>query len=581
MIDRAAYDIDWQLFYFLRPEWLWLFIPLFVIILLILLTNKEKNKWKKLIAPHLRPFVFTKANRSAIIIPLLLLTIASSLMIISIAGPAWKRKNIPGAKAEAVLYIALDMSRSMMATDIQPNRLERAKFKIKDLLDSNPGTRTGLMVFAGTAHQVISICEDYNLILHQIESLTPYIMPTAGSNFQYAFEQIDTVMNRIEAPSTLLFITDELDETKATYLTQFADNSPHRIELMSLATPNGAKVPGWRKGTYFKKDDGEYYISARNDQLLSQLALHPKITTTPLTLDKTDVEGIASRIKSKLIFTRAEEESEEEWTDMGFPLAIVVAFLVALWFRKGFMVQLMLLFVCLSCDQINSWDDLWYTKDYQAQQLYNDSLFAESSERFESLFHKGVAAYKSGDLESAIYFFESDSLNPQSQYNLGLSYAQLGYYDEALSVFEQVASDNPEFELVKQQLDLTKQMILQMDSLTRLTGEPKKKFPLKKDKDEPLEERQASGKDEELTSDTEVDSLPESGKRVTDNQVTGIRKAEELTEVPENFDASQGNQVQDILLREISADPSEFLKRKFEYQFKKYYKDRYVQGEYW
>jgi len=581
MIDRDFFDIDWQLFHFLRPEWLWLFAPLLIVLILTLLSNKEKSNWKKLIAPHLRPHVFSRGNRSAIVFPLIFLFAAGSLITMAIAGPTWKRTEIPGAKSTAVLYIALDMSRSMMATDIQPTRLERAKFKIKDLLEANPRARTGLMVFAGTAHPVISICEDYHLILHQIESLTPYIMPRAGSNFGYAFDLIDTVMSRIEAPSTLLLITDELDESKTAYLRKFVNETPHRIELMVVATPAGAKVPGWQRGTYFENEQGKHHISARNDALINRLTQHPKISATPLTLDDSDVEGIADRVSKSLVFKKAGAQSEEEWQDMGYFLVLPILLIVAFWFRKGFMVQLAMGAILLGCAPIESWDDLWYSGDFQGQKLYDDGLYQQSADQFESFFHKGVAMYKSGDIESAIYFFEQDSLDARSQYNLGLSYAQLGYYDQALNSFEQAATLDPQLKQARQNITRTRQQMLKTDSLARLTGEPKRKFISKNDKDQRLKERQAKGKDEELTSDTEVEELPESGDRVTDMQETGIRKAEELTEVPDDFDPQQGVQAQDILLREISADPSEFLKRKFEYQFKKYYKDNYVQEEYW
>ncbi|MGL1889470.1 MAG: VWA domain-containing protein [Reichenbachiella sp.] len=581
-IDWQSYRIDWDLFHFLRPEWLWLFIPMLVVILIVIISNRGKNAWKKIIAPHLRSYMFTKENKGAVVYPLLFMMLSFTFMILSATGPTWKRVEVPGAKTEAVLYIALDMSRSMTATDVQPNRLERAKFKIKDLLEAKPKARTGLMVFAGTAHPVISVCEDYNLILNQIESLTPYIMPRAGSNYQYAFDLIDTVMSRVEAPSTLLFITDEIDESKAQYFINFVEQYPHRIELMSLATSQGSKVPGWRKGTFFKEASGEYHISARNDIVMNQLAQHPKITMTPLTLDKSDVEGIAERVSKKLIFKKAEEESEEEWVDMGYYLLIPIGVLMLLWFRKGFMIQLVLLLMVMACDHVKTWEDLWYSQDYQGQLLYNDSSYQASADQFESLFHKGVAMYKSGDVESAINIFEQDSLNSNSQYNLGVSYAEMGYYDQAMESFQLAADLDPGMKGLNEVIDLTNQRIMTTDSLAKLTGEPKKKLPKTNKKDEPLEERSAAGKDEELTSDTETDELPQSGKRVTDTQETGIRKAEELTEVPKDFDASQNqNQVQDILLREISADPSEFLKRKFEYQFKKYYQDDYVQGENW
>lgn len=580
MIEGLDFHIDWELFHFLRPEWLWAFIPLVIILFFVIISNKENSAWKMLVAPHLRPYVFTKSNRSAIVYPVMMMLLVATIMILSAAGPTWERTEVPGAKSEAVLFIALDISRSMMAEDVQPNRLERAKFKINDLLEANPRSRAGLMVFAGTAHPVISICEDYNLIQHQIESLTPGIMPRAGSNFQNAFDLIDTVMRRIEAPSTLLFITDELDDEKAQFFTQFVEQGVHRVELMSVATPQGAQVPGWQRGIFFKNQQGEFHISARNDQVLNRLAQHAKISVTPLTLDKSDVEGIAERISENLIFKKADVESEEEWQDMGYYLVVIVLFFMALWFRKGYMIQLSLLFILFGCSQVNSWEDLWYTRDYQGQILYNDRLYTQSADQFDDYFRKGVALYKSGDIESAIYFFQQDSTNAQSAYNLGLSYAELGYYDQALESFKQAADLDPEMKQISKSIETTEQQIVESDSLAKLTGETKKKFTAAED-DQPLNERRAKGKDEELTSDTEVDELPQSGDRVTDEQETGIRKAEEMTEVPEDFQAGQGQEVQDILLRKISADPSEFLKRKFEYQFKKYYQDSYVQGENW
>ncbi len=581
MISREIFDIDWQVLFFLRSEWLWGFVPLVVILALALLSNREKSSWKKQIAPHLRPHVFSQSSRSALYGPILGMLLFGSIVIVAASGPTWKKVDIPGAKSEAVLYIAMDMSRSMTANDIAPNRLERAKYKLRDLLEANPKARTGLMVFAGTAHPVISICEDYNLILNQIEGLTPYIMPRAGSNFQYAFDLIDTVMNRIEAPSTLLLISDELDETKAQYLFDFVENGPHRIELMMVSTAEGSKVPGWRTGTFFQTSEGRDYISYRNDALLGQLRKHPKISYTPLTLDKSDVQGIADRVGKNLVFRKDNEKSDEEWQDMGYYLIPALLLIGVFWFRKGFMIPLSVALIVTSCSEIQNWDNLWFTPDYQAQMLYDDEAYEDSAEKYESYFHKGVALYKSGDVESAIYFFQQDSLNPKSQYNLGLSYARLGYLSEAKEALEMAAEQDPDLPDIQPMLSKVEQQIIKTDSLARLTGKPKKKFPFEDKKNEPLKERKASGEDEELTSDTEVDKLPESGDRITDIQETGIRKAEELTEVPEDFQPGQGDNAQDVLLRKISADPSEFLKRKFEYQFKKHYAKTYEQGENW
>ena len=94
-------------------------------------------------------------------------------------------------------------------------------------------------------------------------------------------------------------------------------------------------------------------------------------------------------------------------------------------------------------------------------------------------------------------------------------------------------------------------------------------------------ETQAKGEDEELTSDTEVDELPETGDRVTDIQETGIRKAEELERPPEDYDAGTQQDAQQVLLRKASADPSEFLRRRFRLQRERLFSDVKEGGETW
>ena len=95
----------------------------------------------------------------------------------------------------------------------------------------------------------------------------------------------------------------------------------------------------------------------------------------------------------------------------------------------------------------------------------------------------------------------------------------------------------------------------------------------KEEKKEDLVERQAKGKDEELTSDTEAKELPKDGERVTDEVESGMRTAEELERPPEDFQPQAGESAQNVLLREISADPSEFLRRRFQFQFDKYHQN--------
>ena len=99
-----------------------------------------------MIADHLKPFMFSKSDPKATFYPLLTFIVASILGILALAGPSWKKIEVPGMKSSANLVILMDLSWSMMTEDIEPNRLERAKLKVRDLMDADPRAQTSLFV---------------------------------------------------------------------------------------------------------------------------------------------------------------------------------------------------------------------------------------------------------------------------------------------------------------------------------------------------------------------------------------------------------------------------------------------------
>lgn len=568
-------------FHLLRPEWLWAFIPMAVVAVLIFFTSREDKKWKKVIAPALRPFMFTKEKRSSLTFPLIAFVLIMSLGIFALCGPTWEKVEVPGAKSEAVLIIAVDCSLSMMAEDIQPNRLERAKFKIRDLLDANPGSRVSLFAYSGTTHTVVPTCSDYRLITHHLESLSPGIMPVQGTNLGFLMAMADSTLKNVEAPSTLLLVTDAIEENQAELLERFVNNSIHRIEILVMATQQGAQIPKNEQKQAITDTNGNIVISKLNSEVLLKLQKNKKINVNTLTLDNSDMELIATDIRNNLNYQADDAASEEQWKDMGFVLVILLVLLIPFWFRKGWMIQyswIPLLFLMSSCSGDRTWNDLWNSKDYQGQKLYNAENFEEAGNTFESSVHRGVAYYKAGNFDAAAQAFEKDS-SANSLYNLGLAYTELGRYDEALKVMELAAEKDPGNEEFQKAINETSKTIGIVDSLR---GEGPIQMPEKEEeKKEKLEERKASGDDEELTSDTEVDELPDDGKRVIDEIETDQRKGEEMEDVPDDFQAGAGENPQSVLLRGISEDPGEFLRRRFRFQQKKYHPDIKEMNEKW
>jgi len=569
-------------FHFLRPEWFWAFIPVTIVVVLIIFTTREDKKWKKVIAPALQPFVFTREKQSGVTFPLIAFLLITGIVILSLSGPTWSKEEVPGAKSEAVLMIAVDCSLSMMAEDIQPNRLERAKFKIRDLLDANPGSKVSLFAYSGTAHTVVPICSDYRIIRHHLESLSPGIMPVQGTNLKMLLEMADSVLNRVEAPSTLLLVTDAIDQNQAQLLKNFINDSKNSIEILAMATQQGAQIPQNANKDPMTDANGNLVISRLEPTVLFELQKTEQINVNTLTLDNSDMKLIATNVRKNLSYQADDVQSEEQWKDMGFLLLILLVLLVPFWFRKGWMIRyawIPFVMTMTSCSDSQKWEDLWYSKDYQGQKLYKEQDFEAAGNTFESPVHRGVAYYKAGNFDAAAQAFAQDS-SANSLFNLGLTYTQLGRYDEALQVIELAAEKDPDNEQFKAAINETQKTIGIVDSL-RNEGGPIQLAEEEEEGQGELNERKAASKDEELSSDTEVDELPQEGDRVTDEVETDQRKAEEMEEVPEDFQSGGGESPQNILLREISADPGEFLRRRFQYQHKKYHPEMKDMDERW
>jgi Ca-activated chloride channel family protein len=566
--------IDWKQFHFLRPKALYLFAPLLLIVLLLIIGNKERRKWKTPIAKPLRQYMFNKGSHWAIVIPLLLFIIGMSAMIIGLAGPAWKKKVIPGQTVQAVVLIAIDLSRSMMTTDIQPNRIERAKFKIGDFLDANPRARAGLLAFAGTAHPVLPFTGDYKIIKFHTQSLSNRIMPVQGSNTPVLLAQIDTMMKHVTAPSTVLLITDAIDNEQASELSNWVNASIHHLEILLVSTPNGGSIPGYPK------------VISKQDPVVIQNLSHGnnKIHVNYLTLDNSDVKTIADRISKKLYFQTVKNKDSKEWDDMGWLLIPPSLLIAVFWFRRGWAIQWCVLLFMLSglssCGLKSKHPDWWYSKDYQGQLLENNKQYTDAADRFDDDKYKAIAYYKAGNFAAAADLFALDS-SATGNYNRGLALTKLGRFDEAEDAFGKAISLDATLKgKVAKSLAATQSIKHKADSIARYgvksidSKTHDKQIASKKNhKNDPLKEHKPVSDDEQLSSDTRVKKMPTFGNRTSDEVATKIRTAKESQSPQKGGPPDKTNQLaSNILLRRAAADPAEFLHKRFMLQEKMYYR---------
>ena len=536
MFDSAT-AINWQDFHFLRPGFLWLLLPAALTLVLGLLGSREQVKWKSIIAPHLRPYIIQKGSERIKKQLQLVVFVFTSFAILGLSGPTVKKIEIPGQILETPAVILMDLSQTMLADDIQPSRLERAKFKIRDFLDEKPGVRIALIGYAGTAHTVVPLTNDYSIIASHVNSLSPEIMPMEGNNLAAALNLADTLTRLTTAPGTVLLFSDDFSDESFTLLQQYVGQGKNKIEIVAMNT-------------------------AGDSELMKRIASVEGITMNILTLDKSDMELLAKRISSNLEFKEEDEEKEDDWQDEGLWFAIPFTLLVLIWFRKGWVIYSLLIMLSFSsCSGGGTVSDWWLTRDFQAQQHFDRGEFEEAAQLYEDPLHRGVAYFKSGDYEKAIAAFEEDT-SAMAAYNLGLAYYKNGDYAAAGLAFGLAAEMDPELPDARRNQELMQQHIAGTDEgeLGDATesGEEQVAQNIENTGPEDL-----SGGGQEAT---EEDMKKE---RKEETAATDMRKGKELDELPPDFEPGQKDDSQKVLMRKVDDDPALFLKRKFQYQVKK------------
>ncbi|NME67300.1 VWA domain-containing protein [Flammeovirga aprica] len=554
--------------HFIRPDYLWALVPVGILFILSWISIRESEGWKKLINPQLLNLLLIKGNKRGAWFPKMLMIFTASILVIAMAGPTWKRVDKPGNQTEAKVVIVLDMSRSMLATDIGPSRLERAKMKIKDYLKINQGVQTGLVVFAGSAHEALPPTKDYKTFRSTLDALSPSSMPLQGSNLPDALDLTDKILENTDAPSFVWIITDDINASDVQAFGQ-RSNTKDQYNLLVLATPQGAHIPTYRNRILKDKNGKAVTVGLNTAQLQNAIAM-PHVNLTPFTLDNTDVELYAKNIQDNLVFTKDSTKAEEDWVDAGYYLSFVVAFFLLFWFRKGLLVQwtwiLLLPMFFISCDSIDQLPkddlkakDLFYTRDQQAQELLDKGDTATAAVTFSDQSQAGYAYSKMGDYEKAADAYAED-ITANNMYNLGVSQAKLGNWEAAQKAFQMALDIDPQFKEAEKNFNIASEQVRMININMSEGSKLNEKDPFKGKKYEPEagEQEQESAQHSDRKGEGEGETIQEMGEKEVNPTMEELLQMQ-FSETKQQSKAS--------MIRQVKLDPSMYLKKKFQYQY--------------
>ncbi|MGB2034066.1 MAG: VWA domain-containing protein, partial [Pseudomonadales bacterium] len=436
-------------FHFIRPLWLLALIPAVTLTYLSFRHWARGSAWQRAIDPALIRFLLVKPPLSPAINPLPLLLIGWIIATLALAGPTQEKVPQPILEREDALVIILDLTWSMYAGDISPNRLVTAKRKISDLLTARDEGMTALISFAGDAHTVAPLTDDTATLLALLPALGPEIMPAPGSRLAPALVLAqDLFLDGGASSGRVLIITDEIRD-RAEALSAARDlGSAYPITILAAGTESGApiKLPESMGDSFLKDEQGNLIIPAVNAEALASFAGAIGASVAPLNLLSDDTQALLSPPAEIGETFRTIERDFDLWRELGPYLILLLAPLAIIGFRRGWL-WLFTLMIMLPTEQAEAswWMDLWQTRDQQGYSDFMQDSPETAAALFEDQAWKGAALYKNKNFEEATTAFGAGD-TPTHHYNLGNARAKMGDLAGALEAYQSVLSQEPEHE---------------------------------------------------------------------------------------------------------------------------------------
>ncbi len=542
--------------HFIRPMWL-LAVPLAIIIPMLWRSlRRPSGDWGKICDAHLLRWlsVGTAATRPSRVAPWLA-GLVWLIAAVSLAGPGWEKLPDSSFSSRDARVLVLDLSLSMLAEDLKPNRLTQARFRLSDMLTEALEGQTGLVSYAGDAFVVSPLTSDTNTIRNMLPALRPDVIPVSGSRPDRALELAAELLERSGvAGGEVLLIADSSNPAAADVAAQLAKQGVY-TSVLAVGTPRGAPIPS---GDGFVNDNkGNIVVARLQRDALQAVASAGGGKYSELTVLNTNESPWASTKNNE--FTRRDDALSERWKDTGPWLVLVLLPLVAFGFRRGllFMLPLLILPGMLVSTSVEAslWDDLWLSRDQQAQIALQQQRSNDAVALAQDPAIVGEALYRSGDYARAgLSWSQLDEAD--INYNRGNALAQAGEFEAAIDAYDTALKQNPGMEDAVFNRALVEQM--------------------KQQQEQQQQEQEDSG---ENSSDDESDegeqSEEQSGENEQDSQ-PGNEEPNEEDEGEESSDPSQSEvaqnwseedaQAMEQWLRRIPDDPGGLLRRKFRNQ---------------
>ncbi len=569
--------------------------------------------WAKVTDPHLLKFLsgadaqqgsYTRHGFS------LLVATCLSLALVALAGPAWEKSAAGSFSAHHARVVVLDLSRSMLAEDIKPNRSAQSQFKLMDLLDKVEEGQVGLVAYAGRAFVIAPLSSDMETIKNLVPSLAPDIMPVSGSRTDEALLlAADLIRQAGFTVGKIILIADSANSKSVTVAAGLSDQG-FSISVLGIGSEKGAPIPSGRG--FIKDNTGQIVVSRLERKRLQALAKAGGGQFFMLRADNSELEELLAENKDDFVASQgADAALDTRWLDQGYWLLLLLLPLSLLLFRRGWIFVLPLFLLPYMADPLEAqtvaaeepelteqqlpttaglfWQSLWLNRDQRAEQALHSKTYERVLEGEVSARFRAEALYRSGayaEAEELWQGLENSATDTRQQadaaYNLGNSLAAQNQLDDAIAAYARSLEIDPENEDAKANKQILEQLKEQQNQQgdEQQSDEENQEQEQSQDQEQQQQEQEqqqnqedqeqqsedesadaAENEEESAEAEKEPQPEPEADPGQAEEEPVELTQEEQWTEEDE--------QAKEQWLRRIPDDPGGLLRRKLNQEYKR------------
>jgi len=400
---------------------------------------------------------------------------------IALSGPQYGYKWQEIERKGIDIIVALDCSKSMLATDINPTRLDRAKREVYDLLTLLQGDRIGLVAFAGTAFLQAPLTLDYTGFHIFLTALSPDFLPVGGTDIPAAIStSLSAFDPKTNSEKAVILITDgentgEVDPMEAA---KAAEKAGVKLFCIGVGSQDGVPIPNGEEG--FQKDvNGNIVLSKLDEDTLKKIAVLTGGTYVRSIAGDMDLDVIYTKeIRGKMERSTLASGRKQLWEDrfqwfVALAIAACIIELLLPSFKRSIAAVLLLVFLfspgfSVQADTYrenmqNGLED-YKQEEYQSAIKHFTDAQLENPDKAEVWYNLGNAYYKLGDYDSAQNNYmqalntEDKTLKEKAYYNLGNASFRKQLIDDAINHYQKALDMDPDDIQARQNLEFAKKM---------------------------------------------------------------------------------------------------------------------------